>query len=102
MLRTVIPALAATVAVLGCAAPAFASDARIIVDDLDLSRPAHVAILDARIAAAAQDLCRDARRPGSRLSDRDFCRAQVRAETLRQLPNGSRTEYIQSHRQTAL
>jgi len=101
MLRTVIPALAATAAVLGSAAPALASDARIIVSGLDLSRPAHAAILEARIEAAARDLCRDARRPGSRLPDRDFCRAQVRAEALRQLPGDSRAEYVQGRRQTA-
>ena len=95
MLR-ITAAAAAALALLGAAGPVFASDARIDVSDLDLSRPAHVAILEARVETAARTLCRDARRPGSRLSDRAFCEAQVRAEVERQLPATARAGNVEA------
>lgn len=80
------------------AAGTASADERISIVDLDLSRPAHAAIFDARIDRAADALCRDARRPGSRLSDRDFCEARVRAEVMRQLPAAAREEYAEARR----
>lgn len=82
MLRTAIVASAFVVA---SATSALALDARIRVSDLNLSSPAHRAELESRIAAVADRLCRDALRPGSRLSDRAWCEAQVRAEAYERL-----------------
>lgn len=95
MLRT-FSLLAATVVTLA-AGPAAAAE-RISLADLDLSRPAHAAIFDARIDRAADALCRDARRTGSRLSDRAFCEGQVRAEVMRQLPVAAREDYAAARR----
>lgn len=89
MLRTFLFAAAATALTAGAAS----AQERISLADLDLSRPAHTAIFEARIERAADALCRDARRPGSRLSDRDFCEARVRAEVMRQLPAAARDDY---------
>ncbi len=49
------------------AAGAASAEERISFADLDLSRPAHAAIFDARIDRAADALCRDARRRPGRL-----------------------------------
>lgn len=93
MLRTFLFA-AATALTAGAAS----ADERISYADLDLSRPTHAAIFDARVDRAADALCRDARRPGSRLSDRAFCKTQVRAEVMRQLPMTAREEYAEARR----
>ena len=95
MLRTFSLFAAAAVTLTAGAASA---DERISLADLDLSRPAHAAIFDARVEQAAEALCRDARRPGSRLSDRAFCEAQVRAEVMRQLPAAAREDYAEARR----
>ena len=47
--------------------------------DLDLSSAAGADAFDARVAAAADRMCRGVKRPASRISDRAFCRAAVRA-----------------------
>jgi UrcA family protein len=88
--------VAAAVALL-TAAPAVAADpVRIALADLDLGTARGAALLDARIDAAAAALCRDARRPGSRLSDRAWCEAGVRAEVMDRLPNRARADYVRA------
>lgn len=94
MLRTFLFAAAASLLAAGAAS----ADERISYADLDLSRPNHAAIFDARVDRAADALCRNARRPGSRLSDRAFCEVQVRAEVMRQLPAAAREEYAGARR----
>lgn len=96
MLRTLFAATAAVACLI--AAGAASADERISFADLDLSRPTHAAIFDARVERAADALCRDAKRPGSRLSDRAFCEVQVRAEVMRQLPVAAREEYAEARR----
>ncbi len=86
-------ALAAATLLAGAAS---AQDARIAVGDLNLATPAGAAALDARIAATARDLCRGVRRPGSLISDRAYCTAAVRAETLRQMPVARQAEYARA------
>ncbi|QDH72139.1 heavy metal-associated domain-containing protein [Brevundimonas sp. M20] len=78
------------------AGSASAQEARIQWADLNLASSAGAAALDQRIEVAARDLCRTARRPGSRLSDRDFCEAAVRREALRQLPGAAQVDYAAS------
>lgn len=85
--RTAFSAGIAAALLLTSAAPALALDARVRVSDLDVTRPAHAATLEARITAAADRLCRNARRPGSFVSDRAWCEAQVRAEVTSRLPD---------------
>lgn len=67
--------------------------ARILFGDLDLSTAAGAATLDARIDAAAKTMCRGAKRPGSRINDRAYCAAAVRAEALTQLPKADQRDY---------
>lgn len=87
--------LASLAAVLSLAAAgaAVAQEARIAWRDLDLSTAAGAAAFDARVAAASDRLCRDARRPGSRLEDGAYCRAAVRAEAVAALPGAARIDY---------
>ncbi len=91
-------ALASLAAVLALAAAGSASaqEARIAWGDLDLSRAAGANTFDARVEAAARTLCRGARKPGSRISDRAFCRAAVQAEAVRLLPGRAQVEYALS------
>ena len=84
--------------VLAAAGSASAQEARIAWGDLDLSTSAGAAAFDARVEAASRDLCRSARRPGSRISDRAFCQAAARAEAVRSLPGAARTDYALSRR----
>ena len=98
MLRTLFAATAAAACLTAAGAAAASADERISLADLDLSRPSHAAIFDARIDRAADALCRDARRPGSRLSDRAFCEVRVRAEVMRQLPGAAREDYAEARR----
>ncbi|MBU1325678.1 MAG: UrcA family protein [Alphaproteobacteria bacterium] len=87
----------AAVAALLTAAPALAADPlRISLADLDLGTARGAAELDARIDAAAAALCRDARRPGSLLSDRAYCEAGVRAEVMDALPRRARADYVRA------
>ena len=74
-----LASLAAVLVVSLAAGAASAQEARIGWGDLDLSSAAGAEAFDARVSAAADRLCRGVRRPGSRLSDRTFCRAAVRA-----------------------
>jgi UrcA family protein len=82
--------------VLAAAGSASAQEARIAWGDLNLSTPAGAEAFDARVDAASRKMCRTARRTGSHLSDRAFCRAAVQSEALRQLPDTARTEYALS------
>ena len=78
------------------AGSASAQEARIQWADLNLASSSGAAALDQRIDTAARDLCRTARRPASRLSDRGFCQAAVRREALRQLPGAAQIDYAAS------
>jgi UrcA family protein len=82
-------------ALLGTGAPAFAAEkeARIPFSDLNLSTGRGADLLDVRIEQATRDLCRGARRPGSRINDRAYCQAAVRNEVMRQLPAASQRDY---------
>lgn len=84
------------VLVLAAAGSASAQEARIQWTDLNLASASGAAAFDQRVDTAARDLCRNARRPGSRLSDRGFCQAAVRREALRQLPGAAQVDYAAS------
>lgn len=88
--------LAAVLIVTAAAGAASAQEARIGWGDLDLSTARGADAFDARVQAAADTLCRDARRPGSRLSDRAYCQAAVRSEAIRQLPGAAKVDYALS------
>ncbi|MFN3558641.1 MAG: UrcA family protein [Brevundimonas sp.] len=81
---------------LAAAGSASAQQARIGWTDLNLASTAGARTFDQRVEAAARTLCRDARRPGSLLSDRPFCQAAVRREALRQLPGAAQVDYAAS------
>ena len=86
-----------TAALTLCAAgTASAEDARIRWGDLDLSSAAGADAFDARVEATASRMCRGAKRPGSRINDRAFCRAAVRAEAVRLLPGAVQVDYALS------
>jgi UrcA family protein len=89
------------VLVLAAAGSASAADARIGWSDLNLSSVAGGNAFDQRVEVAARNLCRGARRPGSRLSDRAFCEASVRREAVRQLPGAAQVDYAASRRAVA-
>ena len=78
------------------AGAASAQEARIQWGDLDLSSAAGADAFDARVSTAADRMCRGVKRPGSRLSDRAFCRAAVRNEAVRQLPGAAQVDYALS------
>lgn len=86
----------AAVLALAAAGAASAQEARIAWGDLDLSSAAGADAFDARVAAAARTLCRGARKPGSLINDRAFCRAAVQAEAVRQLPGRVQVDYALS------
>lgn len=86
----------AAILALAVAGSASAQEARIAWGDLDLSSAAGADAFDARVEAAARTLCRGARKPGSRLSDRAFCRAAVQAEAVRLLPAPVQVDYALS------
>jgi UrcA family protein len=73
-----------------------AQEARVRWGDLDMSSAAGATAFDARVSAAADRLCRGARRPGSRIPDRGYCRAAVRSEAVRQLPGMVQVDYALS------
>ncbi len=86
----------AAVLTLAAAGSASAHEARIAWGDLDLSTAAGADALDARLDAAARKMCRDARRPGSRLGDQAFCLSAFRSEAIRQLPGTAQVDYALS------
>lgn len=96
-----ILAFLSAVLVLAAAGSVSAADARIGWSDLNLSTVAGGDAFDQRVEAAGRTLCRDARRPGSRLSDRAFCQAAVRREALRQLPAAAQVDYAAGRRAVA-
>lgn len=87
--------------VLAAAGAASAAEARFGWSDLNLASVAGGNAFDQRVETAARSLCRDARRPGSRLSDRAFCEAAVRREAVRQLPGSAQVDYAASRRAAA-
>lgn len=86
----------AAVAAFAVAGSASAQEARIAFGDLDMSSAAGADAFDARVEAAARSLCPGVKRPGSRISDRAFCRAAVQTEAVRQLPGPVQVEYALS------
>lgn len=86
----------AAVAMLAAAGSASAQEARIAFGDLDMSSAAGANLFDTRVESAARYLCRNARRPGSRISDRAFCRAAVQTEAVRLLPPPVQVNYALS------
>jgi UrcA family protein len=92
----ILASLTAAAFVLVAAGSASAHEARIAWGDLNLSTPAGADAFDARVDAASRKMCRDARRPNSRLSDRSFCRAAVQSEALRALPDVAQADYALS------
>ncbi len=88
----------AAVLTLAAAGAASAQEARIRWNDLDLSTAAGADAFDARLDAAARRMCRDARRPGSRIGDQAFCLSAFRSEAIRQLPGAARVGYARSRR----
>ena len=98
-LETAMKTFASLVAVLTvslAAGAASAQDARISWGDLDLSTAAGATAFDARVSAAAARMCRGAKRPASRISDREFCRAAIRREAVRLLPGAVQVDYALS------
>ncbi|WP_395944286.1 UrcA family protein [Brevundimonas sp.] len=96
----VLPRVLFAVAALSAsvAAPAMAQEARIAFRDLDLSSAAGAAALDTRIDQAAADLCRNYAAPGSRIINRQACRAAVQAEVMQQLPRSRQIDYARAPR----
>lgn len=86
----------AVILALAAAGSASAQEARIQWGDLDLSSAAGAAVFDARVEAATRKLCRQARAPGSLISDRAWCRAAVQTEAVRRLPGRVQVEYALS------
>lgn len=91
-----LASLVAALIVASAAGSTSAQEARIGWGDLDLSSAAGAAAFDARVSTAADRMCRGARRPGSRLSDRAFCRTAVRNEAVRRLPGSVQVDYALS------
>lgn len=89
-------ALSAACAVVLMASGVSAQQARIAWGDLDLGSRAGAEAFDARVETTARQMCRDARRPNSRISDRSGCQAAVRAEAVRQLPKAAQVDYAEA------
>jgi UrcA family protein len=87
--------------VMATAGAASAQEARIPWGDLNLASVAGGDTFDVRVATAADRMCRNARRPGSLLSDRSFCRTAVHREAVRQLPRTAQVDYAMSRRAVA-
>lgn len=83
----------AAVAALAFTGFASAQEARIAWGDLNMSSAPGADAFDARVETAARRLCRNARKPGSLINDRAFCRAAVQSEAVRQLPGQVQVEY---------
>lgn len=96
----ILASLTAALVLTGAGA-ASAADARIQWADLNLASVSGGDAFDQRVEAAARTLCRDARRPGSCLSDRAFCEAAVRREAVRALPGAAQVDYAASRRAVA-
>ena len=92
ILASLVVALSVSLA----AGTASAREARVQWGDLDLSSVAGADAFDARVTTAANRACRGVKRPGSRISDRAFCRAAFRDEAVRQLPGAVQVDYALS------
>lgn len=86
----------AAIAALAIAGSASAQEARIVYRDLDMASAAGANAFDARVETASRSLCRGARKPGSIISDRAFCRAAVQREAVRLLPGRVQVDYALS------
>lgn len=91
-----LASLAAILIVSTAAGAASAQEARIGWSDLNLATATGADAFDARVENATRRMCLRARRPGSLLSDREFCRTAARAEAVRQLPGAARVDYARS------
>lgn len=78
--------------------------ARVVVGDLDLSKPAQAAVLNSRIRAAGTEFCkaRESIDTGRGNIPRASCLAFVRAEMLQQLPKAQRQAVSLAARATLL
>ena len=94
----VLSSLAGAALIVAAAGSASAQEARIPWGDLDLGTGRGAATLDNRIEAAADRLCRNARRPGSLISDRSFCRAATARVALGDLPPAAQADYARGKR----
>ncbi len=92
----ILASLVAALSVSLAAGAASAGEARVQWGDLDLSSAAGADAFDARVSAAASRMCRGVKRPGSRISDRTFCRAAFHDEAVRQLPGTVQVDYALS------
>ncbi|NBW10945.1 MAG: UrcA family protein [Caulobacteraceae bacterium] len=88
-MKTLLASALAIAAIAGAAS----AETRIPYGDLNLSTAAGAAAFDARVEAAARNMCKDATRPNSRLPDTAHCAAAVRAEAVSRLPAPARAEY---------
>lgn len=86
----------AALAALSSAGAASAQEVRIPYGDLDLGSGAGAAAFESRVDRAAQRLCRDARAPGSRISDRTYCLDAARQEAFARLPDAKRAEHARA------
>lgn len=98
MRNIVVPALAGlSLALIANTAAAETVSAVVSIDDLDLANPAHITVLDRRIAHAVNQTCG---RPSSRdiqaVNDANACRTQERASYAR-----LRTALVRDARQAA-
>jgi UrcA family protein len=80
-------------------APATAPALQVKVGDLDLTRPAGIAILYQRLQFAAQQVCGPSGVTGTRLRDRDWqnCINAAVENAVRQLDRPALTAYHRSH-----
>ena len=92
----ILASLVAALTVSLTAGAASAQEARVRWGDLDLSSAAGADAFDARVAAAARRMCRGAKRPASRITDRAYCRTAFRDEAVRQLPGSAQVDYALS------
>lgn len=96
MTRTIATLLAATVFAAGALVTAGAASAeptaRIAYGDLDMSTTAGARTFAARVESTARDFCRDARNPGSRISDSARCQIAIREEAMAQLARQSQAQ----------
>ena len=92
----ILVSLVAALTVSFAAGAASAREARVQWGDLDLSSAAGADAFDVRVSVAASRMCRGVKRPGSRISDRAFCRAAFRDEAVRQLPGAVQVDYALS------
>ena len=97
-MKVLSPVLFAVAVLSASSALAQNNDARIAIGDLDLSSASGAAAFDNRVDQAAHQICRNFTVTGSRIVNRESCRAAVRAEAMRQLPTQRQVEYARAPR----